>query len=85
MMFGAPFNFFVAADGAQYATLTGKTEIGRWRITPEGEYCRTWFVWDNRWERCFTADREGETFTCYPKDGLGKQVFRRVPGNPEGY
>ncbi len=85
MMFGAHFNFFVATNGAQYAMLTGETEVGRWRITPEGEYCRTWFVWDNRRERCFTADREGETFTFYPKDGLGKQVFRRVPGNPEGY
>jgi hypothetical protein len=88
---GAHFNFFVTADGLQYATLQAGPNVGawhdagRWRLTPEGDFCRTWFLWDNRRERCFTGYREGETFVFYPKDGLGKQVFRRSPGNPEGY
>jgi hypothetical protein len=85
MIFGTHLNFFVEANGVQYATLQGETEVGRWRITPEGEYCHMWFVWENQRESCFTVDREGETFALYPKDGLGKHVFRRVSGNPESY
>jgi hypothetical protein len=42
-------------------------------------------VWDGRRERCYAVHREGETFVFYPNDGLGKTIYRRTPGNPEGY
>lgn len=60
-------------------------DIGTWRIMPEGHVCRRWHVRDSQRERCYTGYREGEIFELYVKDRLGKEVYRRVPGNPEGY
>jgi hypothetical protein len=90
-IFGGRLTMFVAGDGVLYGTFSrrpdGGTEhdVGRWHITPEGQFCHTWHVWDRRRERCFAVYREGETFELYPQDRLGKDEYRRVPGNPEGY
>jgi hypothetical protein len=86
-----PVNIFIAADGVLYGTVKGgpagvsEQDVGTWHITPEGQWCWTWWRWDNRRQRCFVVYREGETFALYPQGLLGKAVFRRVPGNPEGY
>lgn len=72
-----------------YITLDGGPEVGvwhdagRWRITPDGQFCTQ--GWNDRREGCAVVYREGETFELYPTEGLGKLVFRRAPGNPEGY
>jgi hypothetical protein len=82
---------FVSADGVLYGTFKGgpdastEDDVGRWHIMPEGEFCRTWHVWDGRRERCYSMYREGETFEFSPKDRFVKEVYRRVLGNPEGY
>lgn len=87
--FDAHLNVFMAADGVLYFTLTGVPEVGtwhdagRWRITPDGHFCSR--GWNDQREGCVAVYREGETFELHPTDGLGKMVFRRVPGNPEGY
>ena len=82
---------FVAADGMQYGRLKTRPDagaehdVGTWHITPDGHFCNTWHVWRSRRERCFAVYREGETFELYPQDRLGKDAYRRVLGNPEGY
>jgi hypothetical protein len=77
-------NLFAVADGMLYGTLDGGLrDAGRWHITSDGQVCWQW--WSTRREECFTIYRKGETFELYPQDGLGKVVFRRQPGNPEGY
>ena len=65
-----------SADVKGYSRLMGDDEEAT---------IRTWFVWDNRRERCFVVYRERETCEPYQTDGLGKEVFRRAPGNSEGY
>jgi hypothetical protein len=60
-------------------------DAGRWHIMPDGQFCRTWHVWDGRRERCFAVYREGETFAFSQQDRFTEGVYRRVPGNPEGY
>jgi hypothetical protein len=87
---GAHFNIFVAPDGVLYGTLKGgpdmgtEHDMGSWHITPDGHFCSTCW-WGGRREHCFAVYREGETFELYLKDRFGREVFRRVPGNPEGY
>ena len=82
---------FVSADGALYGTFTSghaartDDDIGRWHITPEGQFCRTWHVWERRRERCYTVYREGERFELTVQDRFDTGVYTRVPGNPEGY
>jgi Beta-lactamase len=84
-------NMYVSADGAVFDTFKAEPDggpwhdVGRWRITPEGQYCVRWHVYNDRRERCFAISREGETFEFFPQGRFGKEIFRRVPGNPEGY
>jgi hypothetical protein len=88
---GGCLTMFVSADGVQYGTFKGgldgctEDDVGRWHITPDGQFCRRWNVWGSRREGCSAVYREGETFAFYRKDRLDKEVFRRVPDNPEGY
>jgi hypothetical protein len=80
----AHLNLFVAAGGALYGALDGGLlDAGWWHIPPDGHFCTK--GWNDRRERCAAVYREGETFELYPTEGLGKMVFRRAPGNPEGY
>jgi hypothetical protein len=98
VVFGGHLAMFVAADGVLYGTFTrrpdGGTEhdVGRWHITPEGQFCRAWHVWDHRRERCYTLQvtppdlsQGDDTFAFAVIDRWGRARYRRVPGNPEGY
>jgi hypothetical protein len=88
---GGRRTIFVSADGRLYGTFTGEAatrpedDIGRWRITPEGQWCRTWHVWEHRRERCYTVYREDERFELATHDCFDTEVYTRMPGNPEGY
>jgi hypothetical protein len=62
-----------------YGTFEGASDGGTWHDIGR------WHAWDNRWERCVAVSREGESFELYRKDGWVKAVYRRAPGNPEGY
>jgi hypothetical protein len=97
-VFGGRRTMFVSADGMLYSTFTGRPDgrtsydVGRWHITPEGQFCRTWHVWDHRRERCYTLKvslpimyRGDEIFEFAVTDRWGTEIYRRVPGNPEGY
>jgi hypothetical protein len=59
--------------------------VGRWSITAEGQFCRTWNVSDSARPRCFRVYRDGETFEFHPVDRWFVGAARRVPGNPERY
>jgi hypothetical protein len=83
------YNIFIATDGALYLMFQAEPDggtlyaAGRWHITPEGHFCSRW--WNDRVESCSTVSREGETFAFFPTGRLWKGVYRRAPGNPEGY
>jgi hypothetical protein len=85
------WHLFLAADGVLYGRAKGgsdgvaEQDVGRWHITPEGQWCRTWRWWDNRRERCHLVYREGKTFELSVKDRFFRtEPYRRVFGNPEG-
>jgi hypothetical protein len=73
---------FIAPGGVQYLSLGTRVDVGRWRITPAGLYCRTWTVADDGRERCYQVSRDGETFTFSVHDRW--TVFRgtRTGGRP---
>jgi hypothetical protein len=89
-LFDRQYTLFVATDGVLYGRSTEpdgsvSDDAGRWHIMPDGQFCRTWHVWGGRRERCFAVYREGETFAFSQQDRFAEGVYRRVPGNPEGY
>ncbi len=89
-VFDRPYTLFIASDGALYGRSTGPDgsrldDVGRWHITSDGHFCRTWHVWGGRRERCSAVSWEGETFVFSPQGRFGKEAYRRILGNPEGY
>ena len=59
---------FIAPDGRQYVAVGTSVDVGRWRIVPEGLYCRVWNVFDGGRERCYRVYRDGETFSFHVND-----------------
>jgi Beta-lactamase len=53
-------------------------DIGRWHITDDGQYCRTWNVLDRARQRCYRLYRDGESFELHPVDRWGITKLRRV-------
>jgi hypothetical protein len=90
-IFGGQLTMVVSADGVLYGTFRGgpdggtEEDVGQWHITPEGQFCRRWYVWQHRRERCAAVSRGGETFQFSPSGRFMTEVYRRAPGNPEGY
>jgi CubicO group peptidase (beta-lactamase class C family) len=75
----------LAAGGVLYGGSKDAIDVGTWQIMPDGQFCRTWHVWDGRRERCYAVNWEGETFELCMQDRWSKEAVRRVSGNPEGY
>ncbi len=78
-------HIFTAPGGRLYSAGGDDLDVGWWRITPDGSYCRTWNVRDGRRERCYAVYRDGETFDLHLRDGWGTVSLRRTAGNPERY
>jgi len=56
----------------------GDVDIGRWHITDDGRYCRTWNVGDRGRPRCYRVYRDGETFELQPVDRWVVTKLRRI-------
>jgi hypothetical protein len=80
-----PVKVFIAPDGRQYAAVGTGVDAGRWRITPEGLYCRAWNVSDGARERCYRVSRDGETFSFNVHDRWTVLRWRRTPGRAAGF
>ena len=64
---------FFDASGLIYSGSPDSVDVGRWSITAEGQFCRTWNVSDSARPRCFRVYRDGETFEFHP----GRSMVRR--------
>jgi hypothetical protein len=76
---------FIAPDGRQYVAAGTGVDVGRWRITPEGFYCRVWNVADGGRERCYRVYRDGETFTFNVHDRWTVLRWTRTRGRAAGF
>jgi hypothetical protein len=73
---------FIAPDGRQYLAVGTRVDVGRWRISPAGLYCRTWNVTDGGRERCYHVYRDGESFDFHVSDRWTVLRWTRTPGRP---
>jgi len=53
-------------------------DVGRWQLTDDSQFCRTWNVWDRGRPRCYRLYREGETFALHAVDRWGVVKLRRM-------
>ena len=65
---GGGLRVFITPGGLVYLAVGTSVDVGRWRITPEGLYCRAWNVADGGRERCYHVSRDAETFTFHVHD-----------------
>ena len=79
-----PLRVFIAPDGRQYLVSGATIDVGRWRVTPEGLYCRTWHAADDGRERCHHVLRDGETFTFQVHDRWTVFRWTRTRGRAPG-
>jgi hypothetical protein len=83
-LYTGPINVFMATNGVLYGTFKSGPDggmahdVGRWHITPEGQFCYTWHVWEGRREGCYTVYREGETFALSRQDRFAESVPTRI-------
>jgi Beta-lactamase len=81
-----PVYLYLGAGGVLYGTSHDGVDVGTWHITPDGQWCCTWHVWDGRRERCYAVSRVGtDQFSLYPHDTWDRWDVTRRPGIPEGY
>jgi hypothetical protein len=81
-----PVYLYLAAGGVLYGTSHDGVDVGTWYITPDGQWCRMWYVWDGRRERCYAVARVGtDQFSLYPHGTWDRWDVTRRPGIPEGY
>jgi hypothetical protein len=66
-------------SGTTWAESKSDFDIGRWHITDDGQYCRTWNVWERRLPGCFTVYRDGETFEFHSPDRWILTTVKRAP------
>jgi hypothetical protein len=81
--YGDGGHMFADADGVIYESSKNGNNLGKWRIAPEGQFCRAW--WERPQERCYVVYQEGEMLELFPTDRWTKVSVRRASGNPEGY
>jgi hypothetical protein len=81
-----PVYLYLGAGGVLYGTSHDGVDVGAWHITPDGQWCRTWHVWDGRRERCYAVARVGtDQFSLYPHGTWDRWDVTLRPGIPEGY
>jgi hypothetical protein len=71
----------IAVDRSGVVTVDAKgdVDVGRWHITDDGQYCRTWNVGDRGRPRCYRVYRDGEAFELHAVDRWTVTKLRRRP------
>ena len=82
--YGDGENMFTAPNGVIYRSSKNASDVGKWRIAPDGQFCRAW--WERPQGRCYVVYQEGEIVGVVPQliDG-GRCWSDACQGNPEGY
>jgi hypothetical protein len=66
-------------SGVIWAETKNDFDVGRWHITDDGRYCRTWNVWERGLPGCFAVYRDGETFELHSIDRWTLITVKRAP------
>ena len=71
----------ITFDRSGVVTVNAKVDVdvGRWRTTYDGQYCRTWNVGDRGRLRCYRVYRDGEAFELHAVDRWTVTKLRRQP------
>jgi hypothetical protein len=74
-----PATIAIGRSGVVTVDAKGDVDVGRWHITDDGQYCRTWNVGDRGRPRCYRVYRDGEAFELHAVDRWTVAKLRRQP------
>ena len=80
---GLPYVQYVGPDGTQKIKMTNFSDSGTWRITGDGEWCRTWKISTGGKEECVTVYKSGDTYYSVTPQGAVRASYTAKPGNPD--
>lgn len=71
-------------SGAVVGESGERFDVGRWEITADGQYCRTWNVWDRGRRRCYRVHATTDGLEFQPVDRWDVVRLRRATRSRQG-
>ena len=81
---GLAYAAFFSSDGHERFREGTFTDVGTWRVLPDGRFCSTLVRVSGNVEECYVMYRSGNTITYHRPEGVPIGTVRVVPGNPQG-
>jgi hypothetical protein len=81
---GLPYAAYFTPDGHERFREGNFTDIGTWRVTPDGRFCSALVQLSANTEECYVMYRVGNNVTFQRPNGTTVGNVTVVPGNPQG-
>jgi hypothetical protein len=79
---GSPYAAYFAADGQERFRSGDFSDVGTWRVLPDGRFCSTLTNLGSGAEQCYIMYRSGDTITFQRPDGITVGSVNIVAGDP---
>jgi hypothetical protein len=79
---GLPYAIFFTPDGTERFRQGDFTDIGTWRVLPDGRFCSSLTRLGGNAEECYVMYRSANTITFQRPDGVSVGNVNLLPGNP---
>lgn len=79
---GQPYAAYFTADGTQRFREGDFTDVGTWRVLPDGRFCSALTRLSDNAEQCYIMYRSANTITFERPDGVTVGSVNLVPGDP---
>jgi hypothetical protein len=79
---GRPYAAFFTADGTQRFREGDFTDVGTWRVLPDGRFCSALTRLGDNAEQCYVMYRSANTITFEQPDGVTVGSVNLLPGDP---
>jgi hypothetical protein len=80
---GARYALYFSGDGQERFRQGAFTDVGTWRVLPDGRFCSSLVRVSNNDQQCYIMYRSGQNITFERPDGVTVGNVTVVPGNPE--
>jgi len=82
---GASYALYFVGDGQERFRQGGFSDVGTWRVLPDGRFCSTLVRVSSDNQQCYIMYRSGQNITFQRPDGVTVGSVTVVPGNPEHF
>jgi len=74
-----PSRITYTPDGHVYSRRPEGVDVGTWRITADGRFCRTWHVSDGGRERCYVVRPTADGWQLDNPERFTRVLLKRAP------